>query len=122
MTDVDAEALRELAAAATPGPWTWGKGGIYAGEYDEVLTTGPVECMTYCYGGSSTLDGDRYDQDAAYIAAANPTAVTALLDRLTAAEGAVERAAALAATWRGNDLGTDRLCAEELTAALEGDR
>jgi hypothetical protein len=82
--------LDQLRAAATKGAWHIAKSGaIDAGEYDTVLTGGPVECMAYCYGGSSTVEVE--DADAALIVAA----VNAL-PQLTAALRAVE---ALAETW-----------------------
>ena len=101
------ETLRALAEAATPGPWVaWIIPGC------SVVRTAQepyVTCST--------------DADLAFIAAANPTAVLALLDRLEAAEGALERVRALADEWaRGcpSPAERHRLCkAGELHAALE---
>lgn len=47
--------------------------------------------------------------------------VLGLLDRLEAAEAKVARVEALADEWERNDLGTDRLCAADLRAALTGE-
>ena len=77
--------LRALSEAATPGPWTVSKRGIEAG-YDDVLCGGDVECMSYCYGGSSTIAGDRIDADLALIAAMR----NALPDLLDAADRVAE--------------------------------
>lgn len=70
--------LRRLAEAATPGPWerasTDGMGwAVHRGEHDTVA-----------------LYADRHDSE--FIAAANPTAVLDLLDRLRAAEVLAEHA------------------------------
>lgn len=72
MSDLTPEALDRLAqldADATPGPWEVTRRGIESPPYSDVLTGGPVECMAYCYGGSSTLEGDNFTADAALIAA-----------------------------------------------------
>lgn len=82
-----AEKLKRLASDATPGPWEadyfdisqhWRIG------YDEV-TSDEVDCMAYCYGGSSK--GLRRTEDANYIATMNPAVGLALAEVL-AAEGA----------------------------------
>ncbi len=78
MTADERARLRALAVAATPGPWSAGVSDpeglpndtptIFAPEMVDVVALAPV--------------GD----DAAFIAAANPAAVVALLDALDAAE------------------------------------
>lgn len=75
MTDAD---LRRLALAATPGPWLLLKGD------DEFLSA----VQRQREGGFSVagLTPKQGRADAAYIAAANPAAMVALLDRLAAAE------------------------------------
>lgn len=77
----DYQHLRELAEQATPGPWKHKDGLIDGPNYAEVIYTGPVDCMAYCYGGSSTIEWER-DVDAEFVAAANPTVVLDLLDRI----------------------------------------
>ena len=63
--------LEQARAAATPGEWRVGKGNeIEAGQYDTVIERGPVDCMSYCYGGTSTIEGDNLPADAALIVAA----------------------------------------------------
>lgn len=72
MSDLTPEALDRLAqldADATPGPWIATRRGIESPPYSDVLTGGPVDCMAYCYGGSSTLEGDNFTADAVLIAA-----------------------------------------------------
>ena len=85
--------LRQLTEArekATGGPWSVAKsGGIDAGEYDTVIGRGPVDCMSYCYGGSSTIEGDNLPADAAAIVAehnAVPWLVAALIAVLDLAD------------------------------------
>ena len=80
---VDRKRLRDLALAATPGPW----GSFYKQKYGEWHVSVPI-------GGSSMRwalfdDGcrtERPQQDAEFIAAANPQTILALLDALDAAE------------------------------------
>ena len=84
MTDkITTDQLDEIEAAAkkaTPGPWRVEEGiGIDAGEYDEVISPGQVSCMSYCYGGSSTIDGDNLDADMAHIATMDPATTLALI-------------------------------------------
>jgi hypothetical protein len=80
--DFVAEA-RALAAAATPGPWRWTQRGIDGGEnfWTDVIVPGRVECMAYCYGGSSTFEMDNEQDDAEFIAAAR-SLVPALCDQV----------------------------------------
>ena len=75
--------LDALAAEATDGPWILAKHedgrilGIDAHDgYDDVVTTGEVSCMAYCYGGTSTIEAT--DADWRYIAAMNPLVGKAL--------------------------------------------
>ena len=72
----DAE-LRRLAAAATPGPW----------EYREMVEPGSAG-VTHPHGWVDAVIacGANEMRDAAYIAAANPATMLALLDRLEKAE------------------------------------
>lgn len=70
MTDIDLDAIEARANAATEGPW-WRREGhaeINGQNYAEVLIPGRVECGSYCYGGRSTIEGDRLDADLAFIA------------------------------------------------------
>ena len=79
--------LRRLLAEGTQGPWERVSAGeISGGErlWDDVISPGPVSCMSYCYGGSSAVE--MTDADSALIVAA----VNALPDLLDAAE-ALER-------------------------------
>lgn len=69
MTATHTDPLRALLAdltakldAATGGEWHMTpNGGIDAGKYDTVLDRGPVECMAYCYGGTSTIEMEPAD-------------------------------------------------------------
>ena len=82
---IDTKELRRLAQAATPGPWkllpVGDKSKCFAVADINFLSVLTVvdECGTSF--GAVYLDGD-----AKFIAAANPTAINELLDRLEAAE------------------------------------
>lgn len=90
--ELDLAAVKATAEAASKGPWEAGKNGsIYGADYAEVIVKGPVECMAYCYGGSSTFDGDNLEADAKHIATMDPSTTLALVDRLEQAEREVER-------------------------------
>lgn len=81
--------LAALLAAATPGPWVITANGIDGGDYDTVIGHGPVQCGSYCYGGTSSIDGDRLDADAALIVALRNNAAR-LVAALAVAEAVVE--------------------------------
>ena len=105
---IEINELRRLAQAATPGPWYIGSGtyegrNIYSAEAvtdDEGFTYNPVV---------ATAEDDGvvcWDANARLIAAANPAAITELLDRLEAAErerdalrAALEKSADWNCTW-----------------------
>ena len=82
---IDTKELRRLAQAATPGPWkllpVGDKSKCFAVADINFLSVLTVvdECGTSF--GAVYLDGD-----AKFIAAANPSAISELLDRLEAAE------------------------------------
>ena len=77
--------LREVAEAATPGPWmvgeTWWLEGV---EHEVVLSPGDCEVAF------------THPKDVDHIATFDPPTVLALLDRLEAAEAKVARVEALA--------------------------
>jgi|JI10StandDraft_1071094.scaffolds.fasta_scaffold921141_2 hypothetical protein len=106
---------RELADSGTPGPWritqrdtgNW----IDAGEYDEVLAPEQVECMAYCYGGSSAIE--MSDTDAAKIVRA-VNALPAIADLLDAIEG-------VSPVRRTHSWGSVVNAAAAVEAALRGD-
>ena len=68
--ELDLDAIEARANAATEGPWLRREGHaeIDGQNYAEVLIPGRVECGSYCYGGTSTIEGDRLDADLAFIA------------------------------------------------------
>jgi hypothetical protein len=79
--------LRKLAEAATPGPWREGtveKWNVFCEQGADLSHERVLLRMNSHFKG--------YAADAAFIAAANPTAVLALLDRIAAFEK-LERAA-----------------------------
>ena len=71
----DTDNLRRLAEAATPGPWFVAERVTRSGL--SIVEDGRVH-------GMFPVTAERHE--AAYIAAANPVAILALLDRLRAAE------------------------------------
>lgn len=95
----DHNELRALALAATPGPWRVGRGSksrIYAPYH--VQPDGHAIARTYGSElngiGVADLTGPVNIADAAYIAAANPATVLALLDETEAAHTARREAQA----------------------------
>ena len=89
---VDRAALRALAEAATSGPWVvgdrWTDGGGSAvscvNRYDDVSIEGAIV---------QAVNGEWPDEpNAAFIAAADPSTVLALLARLDEAEGLLAEA------------------------------
>ncbi len=79
---VDTDRLRRLASEATPGPWEWCRGILWAGATWE--SQGRREWET------NVMEATPPASDAEYIAAANPTAVLALLDRIDELAAKVE--------------------------------
>ena len=110
---IDTKELRKLAQAATPGPWYVGTGtyecrNIYSAAAftdDEGFTYQPLVA-------NAEDDGiNCWDANAHLIAAANPAAITELLDRLEASESECLEQARL------NGMGAEREAA--LLAKLE---
>lgn len=72
--------LRKLAEAATPGPWS-------ADAWKKILVDGVSADVGSIDAALVLMDGaPQLTADAAYIAAANPTTILSLLDRLEKAE------------------------------------
>lgn len=82
---IDLDELRKLAEAATPGPWHFHQDDGTALDISEVCIPRPEEDVDLSI--ASLLE----DRDGAFIAAANPATVLALLDRVERAEAATER-------------------------------
>ena len=101
---IDTKELRRLAQEATPGPWT--SSGRYIGTPRHMSYIG--EAVDQCGNWSDTK---KSIGDAKFIAAANPAAITELLDRLERAESECLEQARL------NGMGSEREAA--LMAKLE---
>ena len=88
MNSADLARLRELAAAATPGPWLIDGLGVAQDlpPYDVVVG---METRGHAYLSYEALVLAK--SDASFIAAASPDVVVALCDRLAAAEAAIAR-------------------------------
>ena len=119
--------LREVAEAATPGPWYWEPpSGEDWPQSDESLLTrhrgegddyDPDVLSAWGYDASGT---HASDEDRTHISTFDPPTVLALLDRLEAAEAKVARAQALAEEWddRAEMWDQDPYFARDLRAAL----
>lgn len=81
--------MKAKAEAATPGPWYFDEDGLHAQLYDEeiepdfFLDDVPYALLLH---QPNVLGQDQFEANADFIAAANPAAILALLDRLKAAE------------------------------------
>ena len=106
---IDTKELRRLAQAATPGPWTnHGRQPNVAGLPHSAVAAKTLLARVYseAYG-----DVEQETANASFIAAANPAAITELLDRLEESESdCLEQA-------RLNGMGSEREAA--LMAKLE---
>ena len=109
MTDVDTERLRELAEKATPGEWHASE--ILGEPGARVVTVGDYSLIATDPQGYPVWS----ERDAAYVAAANPQTILALLDRLAAAEALlrdIDR-------WDGFDPSNPQMTGAELDALRE---
>ena len=84
---IDTTKLRELAMSATPGPWTATNRSDWSECVAEISDWHVVPTLQ-----QSELS--NMDVDAAYISAANPATMLALLDELTRTQGSVAIASA----------------------------
>ena len=121
---IDTKELRQLAQAATPGPWfSDARGNIWRRPLSDLYENGgsvagdkPIAFVAAGWRGEG-VTGYPVENNARLIAASNPSAVIELLDRLEAAEAdALEQA-------RLNGMGSERE-AKHLAqiAALEKER
>lgn len=86
MTDQELSRLRDLASRATKGPWELGRKGRFKQRLDS--PTGGWWGLCHTYHALKDHNGDAVPNregqaNAAFIAAANPKAVTELLDEIT---------------------------------------
>lgn len=92
MSNIDKRALREAAEKATPGEWWIDSHGMamVAHHNDNTMivfvTDGEQMGKAIRHEDTGNLSHWRNDNDASFIAAANPATVLALLDELEAAE------------------------------------
>ena len=91
ITPAQLDEIEAAAKKATPGEWRVDGEQIEAGEFGEVIIPGPVLCGSYCYGGSSTIDGDRLAEDFAHIAMMDPATTLALVAEVRELRAKVER-------------------------------
>lgn len=79
MSNIDKQALRNLALRATPGPWTMEHENIWYYE------NGYTKHLAYFCQGDD-VDDSQDDVNTRYVAAADPSTVLALMDALEAAK------------------------------------
>ncbi len=91
---IDTTKLRAAAEKATPGPWT-----LIASGHGSVVSVGD---STSDHSLADLCRDYRDDDNAAYIVAANPAAIIALLDRLAALERVAEAARDVCRAWPGD--------------------
>ncbi len=77
MSNIDKQALRQLATRATPGPWEEENGEVW------IMRNGTATSILTGVCGDDTSGQQDFD-NARLIAAANPEALLALLDELEA--------------------------------------
>lgn len=90
---IDTKELRKLVQAATPGPWfSDARGNIWRRSPSDLYENGgsvagdkPIAFVVAGWAGEG-VTGYPAEDNANLIAAANPAAITELLDRLEAAE------------------------------------
>lgn len=91
LTPAQLDEIEAAAKKATPGEWRVDGEQIEAGEFGEVIVPGPVLCGSYCYGGSSTIDGDHLAEDFAHVAMMDPATTLALVAEVRELRAKVER-------------------------------
>lgn len=79
---LDTTRLRELAEKATPGPWNNEHEFTVAAEHTNNIAMCRMASVASGWAGTSYVTPERVYSNAAYIAAANPATMTALLDEL----------------------------------------
>ena len=102
MTPDERARLRELATAATPGPWRAPRGAVYP-RFDNGRSETVFPVTTAADSGEEWWDAiwvKRRKPDADYIAATHPQAILALLDELDAALTAVRELVNVGAAMR----------------------
>lgn len=102
MSNIDKQALREAAEKATPGEWWIDSHGMaMVAHYNDntfivFVTDGEQMGRAIRHEDTGNLSHWRNDNDASFIAAANPATVLALLDELEAKEKRIAELEAIA--------------------------
>lgn len=97
MTNEGLERLEALARAATPGPWRDVKSQAWVqrdkqGPHDETGSVCIAQCGDMQDADLVPFNADRWRADAAFIAAANPTTILSLIQRVKEAEAMLDLA------------------------------
>ena len=119
MTD-DLQDLREAAGKATPGPWQ-----THLVDDTTVIAPDRCEVCTTCDSANTERDDaynveyERMEADAAYIAAANPTAMLTRLSALDTHSAEIERLRSINATLMGDDEDAPRYTTKRLRLEIQ---
>lgn len=92
MSNIDKRALRKAAIVATGGKWVFSRSGVNSNVQAPIeLQKGGRALVVLCKLNNAGWSGQiQTENNAKFIAAANPSTVLALLDELEAAEELVE--------------------------------
>ncbi|RSB19778.1 ead/Ea22-like family protein [Citrobacter farmeri] len=119
----DKQALRRLAIAATKGSWVFSRSGANSNVQAPIeLQKGGRALVVLCKLNNAGWSGQiQTENNAKFIAAANPTTVLALLDELEAAEhtAAVDHEAACSLVEENEEVKRKLAAAENRIAELE---
>lgn len=132
---IDLDHLETLARAATPGPWRWGDWDATFGtaelpermlvlEFNPTRRADQAPCVRLRGDGARMVlrleEPVQFESNAAYIAAANPATVLALVKELRAARAVADRLRSLAEGLQCCDNDGSRACTHcaEIRAVL----
>lgn len=123
MSNIDKQALRKAAIAATGGKWVFSRSGANSNVQAPIeLQKGGRALVVLCKLNNAGWSGQiQTENNAKFIAAANPTTVLALLDELEAAEhtAAVDHEAACSLVEENEEVKRKLAAAENRIAELE---
>ncbi|WP_445435537.1 ead/Ea22-like family protein [Citrobacter amalonaticus] len=122
MSNIDKQALRRHAIAATKGSWVFSRSGVNSNVQAPIeLQKGGRALVVLCKLNNAGWSGQiQTENNAKFIAAANPATVLALLDELEAAEhtAAVDHEAACSLVEENEEVKRKLAAAEKRIAEL----
>lgn len=123
MSNIDKQALRKAAIAATGGKWVFSRSGVNSNVQAPIeLQKGGRALVVLCKLNNAGWSGQiQTENNAKFIAAANPVTVLALLDELEAAEhtAAVDHEAACSLVEENEEVKRKLAAAEQRIEELE---